>query len=235
MKAKFTIFTLYPGITMIFLRAVLKLLFVFPVLISCKKGETFEAAPDNTFNFSMTFNPEYSGTLTANLNSADNGLSFYHTYDPYNYLYGVKAKISRKYFNEAINLNTTITYDLNINFRPNSMLTTGTYLYTATSSVTTTGQFTTKDAYGQEYGWYSYPSNSNIFFNKYANSYTKIIITNIYTRKLKDGVHTYAAGSIDATMLSLTSTDMNGNPLKPQVLESQLHLQCSFSGAEISG
>jgi len=193
MKAKFTIFTLYPGITMIFLRAVLKLLFVFPVLISCKKGETFEAAPDNTFNFSMTFNPEYSGTLTANLNSADNG------------------------------------------FRPNSMLTTGTYLYTATSSVTTTGQFTTKDAYGQEYGWYSYPSNSNIFFNKYANSYTKIIITNIYTRKLKDGVHTYAAGSIDATMLSLTSTDMNGNPLKPQVLESQLHLQCSFSGAEISG
>jgi hypothetical protein len=224
---------------------ILAFIFIIGNLPACKKSQTFDTAPDPGYTYSLTFSPNIAGTLTTDYNSAPgesgNGVSFKNFSDDlnHNYRYSFSTLIDRKYFNTSTNLNTSVSYNLSISFVPDSALSVKTYSYTikSTSDVSISGHFYLKDLNGNDYGWSEFPSNVAANYATYPNCKTTIVISNIYTRKLNDGLsysHTYADGSIDATMLGMSMTTLGGVAFENNPnYTSQLHLQYSFHGMEI--
>jgi len=216
------------------------ILFISSILISCNSEEIFDKAPDNVYHYSLTYNPEYLGSLNLNIDSTSSGLYIYNSFGLNTNPYNISTNIDRKYRNNLSQSLSEINYVFNFHMEINSKLAANTYLFTAANGDNLASSFITTDAYGNQYGWYGYSNNVHPF-DQYPNSYTNIKITKIYTRKLVDGyesdgkkksaIHTYADGSIDATFLGNYITLLSGNKLPSY--SSQLHFQCTFTGAEI--
>lgn len=225
---------------------ILALLFTIGYLPACKKSQTFDSPPDQGYSYSLTFDPNITGTLTTDYSNPTgaegNGVAFKNLSDEanQNYRYAIATYVDRKYFNTNTNLNTTLSYSLEVSFVTDALLAVKTYTHTTSSSpdLNVIAHFYAKDQNGNDYGWSVVPSSVPSNYAVYPNCKTTIVISNIYTRKLNDGVsygHTYADGSIDVTMLGMSMTTLGGvayvnNPN----YTSQLHLQYSFHGIEIT-
>lgn len=192
----------------------------FLILSSGCKKEKFDSPPESSFEYTVTYLPELPLTLATNFSGTSTGFGFRRV-DPVDYYYTGGIFLDRPYVSPLFG-NRTISYFFRMGLILNNELKAQTYNCQTTGERTLPGILTWKAATGEEYSW-----QGNL-----TNCFSKVIFTEIFTRKLDDGkTHTYASGTIDATMFGTKAPDENAIAFSAI---TELRFQCSFTAAEIT-
>jgi len=211
-----------------------------PFLVSCSKKTTFDEAPYNKIGATLLFNPEYSGTWSAN--QTDSNCSGYGKFVITSV--GNDSAVAMAYFDidgsflytgTAPYSNQDVTYRVKIStpkFKEEA-LQPGTLNWSATTAdlITSETWATVAVMYDQKSRakWETTRASSNINFSSYPDSYIKFTFARIFTKRLEDGIHTYADGSFDITLLG-GSGNPNGGAA---IFYGQAHLSGNFSSVEL--
>jgi hypothetical protein len=209
--------------------------------ISCSKKTSLDQAPDSNISATLLFNPEYSGTWSTNqADSNCNGYGKFVVTDAGNDSAIAKAYIdidgSFLFTGTAPYTNKDLKYDVIIctpKFKKGA-LQPGTLNWSAsTVDVTTSETLATIGVYifNQLHpsAWSTIKASSSINFSSYPDSYIKFTFARVFTKRLEDGIHTYADGSFDITLLGGSGNPNGGGA----IFYGQAHLSGSFSSVEL--
>jgi hypothetical protein len=191
-----------PCIMKFLTRTILACLLTATLLDSCKKSNpVYDTAPTSVLNVSINFNPQYpipSLNTVYSYSSSTNAIGGIGKL-AYN-AFGIATNVPAAYQPANLNYKVSFGIDIPMTLATNPQLQVTTYTlgeYPFSNPGFYTLMSYNDESTGYEYGWGLFGNGSS--FNANTPLGTSVTITNIYTKNLSDGKHTYADGSFNAT------------------------------------